>query len=224
MSDTMTIWSDDPPLRVEVELGEGAWTPSAPPGWEEVGRPRDISLTEWSGRSPLRVAGPFMIDGWQERRSVEADCRNLERMYGMMAGSPEPPLVLFDAGGSVPHDHTNSPFLEYVIENVEWGDYLGEVDRRLRQEGIITFLQYVEDERLAKQSAAQRNRRRNRKHKKGKGKKGARQKTYTVRAGDTLTSIAARQLGNANRWREIAKLNNIRDPRSIRPGQVLKLP
>jgi nucleoid-associated protein YgaU len=43
-------------------------------------------------------------------------------------------------------------------------------------------------------------------------------------AGDTLSEIASRKLGNANRWKEIAKINNIRDPTNIRVGQRLRLP
>lgn len=42
--------------------------------------------------------------------------------------------------------------------------------------------------------------------------------------GDDLLSIAARELGDADRWVEIAQLNGIRDPRSIVPGQVLRMP
>ncbi len=49
---------------------------------------------------------------------------------------------------------------------------------------------------------------------------------YTVRRGDTLSKIAERELGNANRWREIFELNRdvIEDPDEIFPGQVLVLP
>lgn len=48
--------------------------------------------------------------------------------------------------------------------------------------------------------------------------------SYTVKAGDTLSLIAAQQLGDANRWQEIADLNGIQDPRALRVGQVLQLP
>jgi LysM repeat protein len=49
-------------------------------------------------------------------------------------------------------------------------------------------------------------------------------RTVTVRRGDTLSAIAARYLGRASRWPEIARLNGVRDPRMLRVGQVLRLP
>ena len=51
-------------------------------------------------------------------------------------------------------------------------------------------------------------------------------RTYTVEKGDSLSKIAQRLLGDANRWREIfdANRDQIRDPDLIHPGQVLKLP
>lgn len=48
--------------------------------------------------------------------------------------------------------------------------------------------------------------------------------TYTVRRGDTLSGIAARLLGNSDRYREIATLNGIRNPNRIFAGQRLRLP
>src|SRR6185369_10539955 len=51
-------------------------------------------------------------------------------------------------------------------------------------------------------------------------------RTYTVVAGDSLSKIAKKLLGNANRWHEIHELNKdtIKNPDLIRPGQVLKIP
>jgi nucleoid-associated protein YgaU len=49
-------------------------------------------------------------------------------------------------------------------------------------------------------------------------------RTYTVKRGDTLSGIAGKVLGNAGRWHDIANLNGIRDPRTLRVGQVLRLP
>lgn len=47
--------------------------------------------------------------------------------------------------------------------------------------------------------------------------------TYTIKAGDSLTKIAIKIYGDANKWRELADLNGIADPSKIKVGQVLKL-
>jgi nucleoid-associated protein YgaU len=51
-------------------------------------------------------------------------------------------------------------------------------------------------------------------------------RTYTVKAGDTLSQIAKDQLGNAGSYMKIFDLNKdiLTDPDKIKPGQVLRLP
>jgi nucleoid-associated protein YgaU len=51
-------------------------------------------------------------------------------------------------------------------------------------------------------------------------------KTYTVKAGDTLSKIAKDHLGNANAYMKIYEANRdqLSNPDLIKPGQVLKLP
>jgi nucleoid-associated protein YgaU len=51
-------------------------------------------------------------------------------------------------------------------------------------------------------------------------------KTYTVKAGDTLSAIAKEHLGNAGAYMKIFELNKdqLSDPNKIKPGQVLRLP
>lgn len=49
----------------------------------------------------------------------------------------------------------------------------------------------------------------------------------TVKAGDSLSAIAARELGDASRWREIYELNKDvvgSNPNLIHPGQQLRMP
>ena len=60
----------------------------------------------------------------------------------------------------------------------------------------------------------------------GMGSAAAAGKTYTVKAGDTLSKIAQEHLGNANAYMKIFDLNKdqLSDPDKIRPGQVLHLP
>jgi nucleoid-associated protein YgaU len=51
-------------------------------------------------------------------------------------------------------------------------------------------------------------------------------KTYTVKAGDTLSKIAKEQLGDANAYMKIFDVNKsiLSDPDKIKPGQVLTIP
>jgi nucleoid-associated protein YgaU len=51
-------------------------------------------------------------------------------------------------------------------------------------------------------------------------------RTYTVKAGDTLSKIAKDHLGDAHAYTKIFEANRdqLSDPDKIKPGQVLKLP
>lgn len=52
------------------------------------------------------------------------------------------------------------------------------------------------------------------------------ERTVTVKEGDSLSKIAKRELGDANKWHAIFEANRdkIKDPDLIHPGQVLTLP
>ena len=51
-------------------------------------------------------------------------------------------------------------------------------------------------------------------------------RTYTVKAGDSLSKIAQREYGDASQWKRIHEANRdlIPNPDLIHPGQTLKLP
>ena len=51
-------------------------------------------------------------------------------------------------------------------------------------------------------------------------------RTITVQAGDSLSKIAKRELGDADKWHAIydANRDKIKNPDLIQPGQVLTLP
>jgi nucleoid-associated protein YgaU len=54
----------------------------------------------------------------------------------------------------------------------------------------------------------------------------AREKTYTVKAGDTLSKISKEFLGSADEYMKIFKANadQLTNPDQIKPGQVLRIP
>jgi len=47
---------------------------------------------------------------------------------------------------------------------------------------------------------------------------------YTIKKGDTLMSIARKFYGDASRYKDIARANNIANPSKIYAGQVIKIP
>jgi nucleoid-associated protein YgaU len=51
-------------------------------------------------------------------------------------------------------------------------------------------------------------------------------RTYTVVAGDSLSKIAKKLYGDANKWKRIFEANRdtVKNPDLIHPGQVLKIP
>jgi hypothetical protein len=48
-------------------------------------------------------------------------------------------------------------------------------------------------------------------------------RVWVVREGETLPWIAYKEYGDPNKWRFIAETNNLDNPMSLEPGQVLKL-
>ncbi|NUS42835.1 MAG: LysM peptidoglycan-binding domain-containing protein [Mycobacteriaceae bacterium] len=52
----------------------------------------------------------------------------------------------------------------------------------------------------------------------------AESRSYTVQAGDTLSDIAGRLLGDPNRYPEIAAANGLADPDHLDIGQTLTIP
>ncbi len=48
--------------------------------------------------------------------------------------------------------------------------------------------------------------------------------SYTIKAGDTFSSIAADKLGDEKYWQQIAQANPTVDPQKLKVGQVIRLP
>lgn len=182
-------------------------------GWEVVQRARRRSLVDWQNVEPYRLTFSVVLDGYAENQSVEAEIRKLERMaIPALTGESPTKVRVF---GYLPMDNTRNQSTYWVVENLEWGDSLrsrvGMV--RVRQTATLTLLAVSSDDEL-RVSRSPRPRK----------KPGSKVKRYKVRAGDTLQKIAAKYLGSSRRWKEIATLNKIRDPKRLKAGTILKLP
>ena len=179
-------------------------------GFEVVDRPLRTGIVTWGGHQPLSMTVPLLIDNFEENDGLatEKDIATLEFLAGRGDGAGgEPPEVKLEAAGQlVPHQD-----VPFVINGLEWGDAIrNDYGNRIRQFATVTVLQNVSPKTLATLEK--------------KRKANNRSKTYTVKKGDSLHSIAAKQLGDRDLWQKIADLNNINDVRSLRTGMKLKLP
>lgn len=217
----------DGKYKSECLMGDGPATPTGGyGGWELKPRPRRQSLTQWNGIDPLQIDIAILFDDLVNNRSVEGPIQKLEQMGGVGIGGGEPPLITVDSGGLIPYDFHANKNRVWVISNIQWGDVERNVfGNRIRQAAVVTITQYIEDDELRNESSAQKRKGKKKpKSKRGRELRGSKKKIYVVKPGDTLSSIAARKLGSHKRWREIARLNGIRDGARLRPGESLRLP
>jgi hypothetical protein len=244
----LRISSDDPPTSLLVRLSDQRPNiDSGYGGWNAVVRPRRHPYTTWAGTPVLHQTVGVVFDGYISGASVERPLAQLERLAFPSAKDNTPPRVtIATTGGAVPHQDR-----VWVIDNLQWGDnaVMNRRGNRIRQDVIIGLLEYVHDTLLEELSAAARQRVKAAAYVK---KAGAPSKsvisalvhqaalqvpanpparaavsatsTSSFAQGEDLLTIAARELGDASRWVEIAQLNGIRDPRAISPGQVIRLP
>lgn len=227
----ITFQSYQPAYRVTCRLGDGSPTVTGGyAGWSDVTRPRRRALTEWTGSVPMTIDIPILFDDFRAGKSIEDDVKRLEHMagWGLIGPAPlEPPLLSFNSAGVVPHDQINGSTHDWFIDNIQWGDAdRNSLGHRTRQAATVTVKQFVEDDTLSDRSAAERSKiAKALKKKKGHVPK---KKLYIVTEADVkkggLRHIAAMKLGKRSRWREIAKLNKIRDPKKIHKGQHLIMP
>jgi hypothetical protein len=182
-------------------------------GWQVVDRPRRVGYTQWEGVNPIKLKVPCLFDDWRDGQNIEADVGVLARM-AQPDKDGEPPVL--DVQGALPRRDID----RWVIESLEWGsnviwgfDKKG-VPVRFRQDVIVNLIQFIDPESLGAKK----------KKTGGGGRPKPKHKFHYVKKGETLSGISAREYGNAKWWRDIAKANNIRDPKKIRVGQRLRLP
>lgn len=213
-----SVFTEDRSLIFEARYGKlGAHATGGGPILETIALPDRKSLTEWKGREPYAFNVDFLLDDWSagEGLQIEMTYRKLERMMGIDEGDPQPPqvIVLGDPPGSIPHDFHDNSRARWWVAGVAIEDEAtlrNSSGNRVRIMGVISFMEVSEGQLLTSASN------------KPKPATGTGKHRHTVRKGETLMSIANRYKIKGG-WRTLAKLNNIRDPRKLRVGQIIRL-
>jgi hypothetical protein len=181
-------------------------------GLQVVPKEGGTGTVEFAGVDPDRRRLPVLLDAWIEGRDLTEEWDALVCLARPRDRS-KPPLVRL--AGAVPPSLLERA---WVIEKLEPGERVlsgpnGQGITRI--DAIVTlieplfFLENVASPLEQARRAAE-----------------GTHSSHMIRArpGDTLVSIAARELGDPEKWRELSQLNGGIQPDNVKPGQKVKLP
>jgi hypothetical protein len=142
--------------------------------WDVIETPRDVGITEWKGRRNYKATLDVLYDGWLVHPIrpnlpqsfigrpplpkagtisyasgsgawIEGMITSLENLATVQPKMMTPPSLRIY--GAVPH-----PELQWVIENLDWGDSISDkvTGRRMRQQVTVHLLEYHQPTELQK--------------------------------------------------------------------------
>lgn len=198
------LWKTDKPILPAAGYG----------GHPLAARPKKAALTVFEGRQPFSLEMQVYL--YYNGLSVQQGRSTLESLaispFKGFKTRPEPPRCCITAQPNLlPPMPGVGKF--WWVEDLKWEDEYRYSDWTLYWNVVtITLLEALNDETLSEEETAA-------------GNTSSRRR-YFVKAGDTLHSIAARELHNANKWKEIAKLNGIRSDGQLKKkvGEEIRLP
>lgn len=207
------------PWRLSVPLMIDSWAdPVNPP--EAVRRkvPPDYYSEIKNGKRRRK-----MNKKWRRHRDKRHP-KTVEQYTGMIIKlaqkdrrTDQPPVVRV-YGKALPHWLDGEAF---VIEDLTWGARLHGLRgaNTVRQSVTLELVEFIDADEL-------RIRKKREGRKGGGGKNGhdSGKQFYVAKAGDNLFKIAAKFYGQREKWRKIAKANDLRGPRSVQPGDRLLIP
>lgn len=191
--------------------------------WEVVDRPKRKGVTQYVGLDPLRLDVPILFDGWKIGLPIRGDMNSLMLMQREVQGEPPKVKINLGVAGGLPIWVQSTSF---VIEGVDWGDdqiwekFSGQLVL-FRQDAVVHLLEHIATTELSVGASGS-----------GIGPargiggtpQGAKHRRHRVKTGEDLPIIAVKEYGNRAKWKIIAQANNIKDPRHVTVGQVLRLP
>lgn len=204
-------------ISLRAYFGEGTITTTGGgAGWVAVPRPQKKVITVWRGPQDAYTHEiPLIFDTWSTTgQSIEDQMGDLEQVSGVDTFvNEQPPLLILNAGGALPHDVAHSPQLRWVIpEEPVWGEAIRIGSERVRQLVTVKFMAFNQADELSRTVP----------------KQVTSKTTYIAKKGDTYRRIAAKELKNDGgaRWaNRLAVLNGARDGASSpKVGQTVKIP
>lgn len=214
-------------MTIKTANGVEAFTTSYPPlevtyggfegQFEEIARPGRKPLLRKSGQALRTISMTLLVFGGRlESKSADDQLLKLQRL----ANARLPVVIEYE-----PRTDGN-----WMITSLSYDSQMRELGTShvARAEVQIEFTEYIDKLMVQKEpgkgGGGGGNGGGGGGNGGGGGGSGNKKVTYTVRKGDTLYSIAKKFYGDADRWKVIAKANDIKDPRKLKVGKVIKIP
>jgi LysM repeat protein len=239
--DLITIQAVDPPgPTVYCRHGDGPTKYMSASGWQFTKRPRRVSMTEFMGPDPYQMIVPIIFgNGLDITLNIDPTTEILRGIQRNPVGPRDEPAVVTIKGQLLPP----LAALRWVIQDFEPTVEMRSVQGvRYYAAYTLTLNQYEPTdltvaagssspgnlspaEQVAQSAVLQSSGTLATTTAAGTRAPVPDYITYTVKNGDTLVSIARRLMGSTpDGWQQIQQLNGIRDPATIKPGQVIKIP
>lgn len=165
---------------------------------------RDLPKPEFGGGMPMQFRLSLLLDASLDGPNSSVKDQANQLMQAMHGGGTAPKLITFSWGSvTLPKAVPMSISIQYALFHPN-----GEPVR------AFVELELAQAEQLTPAGKAQ--------NPTTRGTAGLR--SHTVRAGDTLASIAYASYGDATQWRAIAEANGIDDPMRLTRGHSLAIP
>lgn len=192
-------WVDGPVLPTGSGYG----------GWVVQPREGEEGDVEYQGVEPKRWVVPLLVDGWADDKDMQADWDAILAL-AEPRGTQGSPQVKF--AGTIPREVSRRAWLieSPTIGEERFTDGTNRLRRGKVTLNLIAPTATVDVQSPIRQAIAK-------SHTKGS-------RTIHARNGDDLPRIAARELGDPERWREISALNGGIQPDNVKAGQKLRLP
>jgi hypothetical protein len=183
--------------------------------WEGEKAFSDAPQPEFTGPSPMTLSVTLQFDTYEEGVSVRDKwVRKIEKLAMMRVDlakykkpnakqkkEASPPVILFVWGRFTFKGVIESLGQKYTMFLSDGTPVRSEVALKIRN----VYTSAIDDDKSNTAS-------------------GGGNRTYTTNEGDRIDAIAAKEMGDASRWPELAAANGIDDPSVLPKGKVLKIP
>lgn len=210
----LNIKNDDTGETFDVLFNPTEYSVEEANTWKDQERERQKPELQFTGQALRKVTMELFLDTYEKNEDVRIHTGKLSNLMIVTTddgnNGKRPPKIILSWGTADPNAHNGIfPFL-CVLESLRQQFTLFTSDGKpVRAKCSASFKEYLLPADQLNQQP-QRN--------------SFPVQTYTIRAGDTLSGIAAAVWKDPLKWRLLADANRIRNPRLLAPGETLVVP